>query len=66
MAVDWTDVEAWSRPVPARGPGTGTDPEARWGHRNVNRRIQEGEMFFGSTSRRRSWSQTRTAGPCPS
>ena len=33
---------------PARGrPGTGTDPEARWGHRNVNRRIQEGEMFFG-------------------
>ena len=47
LAVDWTDVEAWSRPVPAGSPGTGTDPEARWGHRNVNRRIQEGEMFFG-------------------
>jgi hypothetical protein len=47
LAVDWTDVEAWSRPVPAGSPGSGTDPEARWGHRNVNRRIQEGEMFFG-------------------
>jgi hypothetical protein len=47
LAVDWTDVEAWSRPVPASHPGTGTDPEARWGHRNVNRKIQEGEMFFG-------------------
>jgi hypothetical protein len=47
LAVDWTDVEAWSRPVPANSPGSGTDPEARWGHRNVNRKIQEGEMFFG-------------------
>jgi hypothetical protein len=47
LAVDWTDAEAWSRPVPADSPGTGTDPEARWGHRNVNRKIQEGEMFFG-------------------
>ena len=44
LAADWTDVEAWSRPVPAGKPGTGTDPEARWGHRNVNRGIQEGEM----------------------
>jgi hypothetical protein len=47
MAADWTDAEAWGRPVPADKPGTGTDPEARWGHRNVNRSIQEGEMFFG-------------------
>ena len=47
LAVDWTDVEAWSRPVPAGSPGTGTDTEARWGHRNVNRKIQEGEMFVG-------------------
>jgi hypothetical protein len=47
LAADWTDVEAWSRPVPASSPGTGTDPEARWGHRNVNRKIAEGEMFFG-------------------
>jgi hypothetical protein len=47
LAADWTDVEAWSRPVPAGSPGTGTDPEARWGHRNVNRKISQGEMFFG-------------------
>jgi hypothetical protein len=47
LAVDWTDVEAWARAVPASKPGTGADPEARWGHRNVNRTIEEGEMFFG-------------------
>jgi hypothetical protein len=47
LAVDWTDVEAWSRPVPADSPGSGTDREASWGHRNVNRKIQEGEMFYG-------------------
>jgi hypothetical protein len=47
LAADWTDVESWSRPVPASAPGTGTDPEARWGHRNVNRAIEEGEMFYG-------------------
>src|SRR5262249_37846672 len=48
LAVDWTDVEAWSRPVPAGKPGSGTDPEARWGHRNVNRNTQEEKFFFGS------------------
>jgi hypothetical protein len=47
LAADWTGAEAWARPVPAGRPGSGTDPEARWGHRNVNRKIQEGEMFFG-------------------
>jgi hypothetical protein len=47
LAVDWTDVEAWARPVPHDSAGSGTDPEARWGHRNVNLKIQEGEMFFG-------------------
>jgi hypothetical protein len=33
--------------VQHQAAGTGTDPEASWGHRNVNRKIQEGEMFFG-------------------
>jgi hypothetical protein len=47
LAADWTDVEAWARPVPSAAAGTGTDPEARWGHRNVGRAIEEGEMFFG-------------------
>jgi hypothetical protein len=47
LAVDWTDVEAWARPVPHEAAGSGTGPEASWGHRNVNRKVQEGEMFFG-------------------
>ena len=47
LAVDWTDAGAWARPVPHEAAGTGTGPEASWGHRNVNRKIQEGEMFFG-------------------
>lgn len=47
LAVDWTDVEAWARAVPASKPGTGADPEARWGHRTVNLKVQEGEMFYG-------------------
>ena len=47
MAADWTDVEAWSRPVPHQAAGTGADPEASWGHRNVGRSVQEGEMFYG-------------------
>lgn len=28
LAVDWTDAEAWSRPVPHDRPGSGADPEA--------------------------------------
>jgi hypothetical protein len=47
VAVDWTGAEAWSRPVPADKPGTGTGPEARWAHRNAGRGIQEQEMSFG-------------------
>jgi hypothetical protein len=47
LALDWTDVEAWARAVPQASAGTGADPEARWGHRNVGRAIEEGEMFFG-------------------
>jgi hypothetical protein len=47
LALDWTDVEAWARAVPQASAGRGTDPEARWGHRNVGRAIEEGEMFFG-------------------
>jgi len=46
LAVDWTDVESWSRPVPADETGA-ADPEARWGHRNVHRTIELGDRFFG-------------------
>jgi hypothetical protein len=47
LAADWTDVEAWARPVPHHAAGTGADPEAAWGHRNVNLKIARGEMFYG-------------------
>jgi hypothetical protein len=46
LAADWTDVESWSRP-PSHGSHDCADPEARWGHRNSNLKIQKGEMFFG-------------------
>lgn len=46
LAVDWTDVESFSRP-PHRGSTACADPEASWGHRNSNLPGPRGEMFFG-------------------
>jgi hypothetical protein len=46
LAVDWTDLESFSRPPPARG-GDCADPEASWGHRRNNRPGDAGELFFG-------------------
>ena len=46
LAVDWTDVETWSRP-PRHGTTECADPEAAWGHRNSNLPGPKGEMFFG-------------------
>jgi hypothetical protein len=46
LAVDWTDVESFSRP-PRRGSSDCADPEASWGHRNSNLPGPKGEMFFG-------------------
>jgi hypothetical protein len=46
LAVDWTDVESWSRP-PRHGTTGCADPEASWGHRNSNLPGPKGEMFFG-------------------
>ncbi len=46
LAVDWTDVESWSRPPP-HGTSQCADPEAHWGHRNSNLPGPKGEMFFG-------------------
>jgi hypothetical protein len=46
LAVDWTDVETWSRP-PRHGTTECADPEASWGHRNSNLPGPKGEMFFG-------------------
>jgi hypothetical protein len=46
LAVDWTDMESFSRPPPAKG-GDCADPEASWGHRRNNRPGDRGELFFG-------------------
>jgi hypothetical protein len=46
LAVDWTDLETFSRPPPAKG-GPCADPEASWGHRKNNLPGPESELFFG-------------------
>jgi hypothetical protein len=46
LAVDWTDLESFSRPPPARG-GLCADPEASWGHRKNNLLRSQDELFFG-------------------
>ncbi len=46
LAVDWTDLESFSRPPPARG-GDCADPEASWGHRKNHLLRSVDELFFG-------------------
>ena len=46
LAADWTDLESFSRPPPARG-GPCADPEASWGHRKNNLLRSQDELFFG-------------------
>jgi hypothetical protein len=46
LAADWTDLDSFSRPPPARG-GPCADPEARWGHRKNNLLRNEDELFYG-------------------
>jgi hypothetical protein len=46
LAVDWTDLETFSRPPPAKG-GDCADPEASWGHRKNNLLRSEDELFYG-------------------
>jgi hypothetical protein len=46
LAVDWTDMESFSRPPP-RGTSDCADPEASWGHRKNNLLRSEHEPFFG-------------------
>jgi hypothetical protein len=51
VAVDWTDLESFSRPPPARG-GDRADPEASWGHRKNNLLRSENELFYQGAGRR--------------
>jgi hypothetical protein len=46
LAVDWTGLESFSRPPPARG-GPCADPEASWGHRKDNLTGSQDELFYG-------------------
>jgi hypothetical protein len=46
LAVDWSDLETFSRPPP-HGTGDCADPEASWGHRRNNLLHDEDELFFG-------------------
>jgi hypothetical protein len=45
LAVDWTDLETWSRPP--RKAGRCADPEASWGHRRGEGPGERDEAFFG-------------------
>ncbi len=46
LAVDWSDLETFSRPPPAKG-GDCADPEASWGHRHGDGPGQKDELFYG-------------------
>jgi hypothetical protein len=46
LAADWTDLETFSRPPPAKG-GECADPEASWGHRRNNLPGPKAELFYG-------------------
>ncbi len=46
LAVDWSDLESFSRPPP-RGTSDCADPEASWGHRKDNLAGDQDELFFG-------------------
>ena len=46
LAVDWSDLESFSRPPP-RGTGGCADPEASRGHRKDNLTGDQDELFYG-------------------
>jgi hypothetical protein len=46
LAVDWTDLESFSRPPP-HGTSDCADPGASWGHRKNNLLRSENELFYG-------------------
>ena len=46
LAVDWSDIESFSRPPPKKG-GDCADPEASWGRRHANKPGPKDELFFG-------------------
>jgi hypothetical protein len=46
LAVDWTDLESFSRPPP-HGTSDCAEPEASWGHRKNNLLRSQDELYYG-------------------
>jgi len=46
LAVDWSDIESFSRPPPKKG-GDCADPEASFRHRRAKKPGPKDELFFG-------------------
>jgi hypothetical protein len=64
LAVDWTDLETFSRPPP-RGSKECAGPEASWGHRTSNLPGPKGEMFFGFYLSAATMTREETSPPVP-
>jgi hypothetical protein len=64
LAVDWTDVESFSRP-PRHATTECADPQASWGHRNSNLPGPKGEMFFGYYLSAATMVREETSPPVP-
>ena len=64
LAVDWSDLETFSCPPPAKG-GHCADPEASWGHRRGDSPGQKDELFYGYYISPAPWSKKTTAPQCP-
>jgi hypothetical protein len=64
LAVDWTDLETFSRPPPAKSRDC-ADPEASWGHRRNNRPGDRDELFFGYYLRAASSAELKGSQPEP-
>ena len=68
LAVDWSDVETFSRPPP-HDTSDCADPEASWGHRKGGGPGQHSELFYGyyfsaaTMVRRRARPARARAGP---
>jgi hypothetical protein len=64
LAVDWTDVETFSRP-PRHGTTGCADPEASWGHRTSNLPGPKGELFYGYYLSAGTMTREETGPPIP-
>jgi hypothetical protein len=64
LAVDWTDLETFSRPPPAKG-GTCADPEASWGTARTTGPAPKTSCSTATTSPPGSRCPRRTARPSP-